>query len=291
MGKPTLILCSDIHLREDQPLCRLDDFITVQFEKLCWLQMLQEKYDCPVVCAGDLFHFWKPSPSLLTKTIRALPNNFWTVYGQHDLPQHNLELQVKSGVYTLATANKLQILNECHWGQEPTKGSLVLPGSDKQILVMHRLTWKTEKPWPTCMASNARTLLKKYPQFDLIVTGDNHQTFVETLGERILVNPGSFTRQKADQKEHKPCVFLWFAKTNSVEQVFVPIKEDVVSTEHIEAQKERDGRIDAFITRLTNDWEVDVNFQENLKRFFIENPTRQSVYNTIYASLEKGGVL
>ena len=62
---------------------------------------LQQKYDCPVYHAGDLFDYWKPSPALLAKTMEHLPKDFYTAYGNHDLPQHNIELAYKKIVNNL----------------------------------------------------------------------------------------------------------------------------------------------------------------------------------------------
>ena len=88
---PNLIITSDWHLRETNPICRLDDFVEeTQWKKVNFISDLQKKYGCPVVHAGDLFDKWKPSPELLTKTMQHIPNDFHTIYGQHDLPNHNL---------------------------------------------------------------------------------------------------------------------------------------------------------------------------------------------------------
>ena len=106
--KPSAILTSDFHLREDTPVCRTDNFWETQWKKVQWVKDLQREYDCPVLHAGDLFHAWKASPYLLRETMKHLPNNFWTIFGQHDLPQHSLELKNKSGVSALEEAGKLK---------------------------------------------------------------------------------------------------------------------------------------------------------------------------------------
>jgi N-acetylmuramoyl-L-alanine amidase len=41
---------------------------------------LQEKHQCPVFHAGDLFDYWKPSPWLISKAIEHLPDKFYTIY-------------------------------------------------------------------------------------------------------------------------------------------------------------------------------------------------------------------
>ena len=283
--KPDLILCSDMHLRESKPTCRTDDYTSAQWTKLDYIQKLQYDYERPVLHAGDLFDHWKPSPHLLTRTMIHLPEQFYTVYGQHDLPQHNLELSHKCGINTLAQADKLKILGECHWGQKPNKASLIKP-NDIKILVWHKMNYKGKKLWPGQVDPSALRLLKKYPQFNLIVTGDNHKPFVQEYEGRLLVNPGSMMRITAGQVDHRPRVYLWYADTNTVEPIYLPIEEGVISREHIEVQKERDNRIDAFISRLDDDWETEFSFEDNLQRFAEVNKTKQSVMNIIYKAIE-----
>ena len=287
--KPNAIFCSDLHLREDIPVCRTDDFVQAQFDKLDYISALQRRYDCPVLHGGDLFDKWKPSPNLLRLAILHLPKQFYTIYGQHDLPQHSLELADKCGINTLSAGKHLKILDGCHWGQEPTEASLILhPWSTdrREILVWHKMNYQGKKPWPGCTDPPALGLLRKYPQYDIILTGDNHKTFVEEYQGRYLINPGSMMRMDADQVDHKPCVFLWYAIDNTIKQVFLPIQQNVISREHLEVKKERDARIDAFVSQLDGEWEGTISFEENLERFFQKNRTRHDTKSIIYKSLE-----
>lgn len=283
--KPVAILCSDIHLRETQPACRLDDFVNVtQWRKVDFITELQRKHDCPVLHAGDLFDHWKPSPELISKAIEHLPNDFWTVYGQHDLPQHNLELKFKSGVFTLNRANKVRILPQGHWGVEPSNGNWTIGG--RNIYVWHKMNYQGKKPWPDCTDPSAASLLRKYPQYDLILTGDNHKPFVETFEGRTLVNPGSLFRMDANQIDHCPRVYLWYAETNTVEPVYIPFENDIISREHIEVKEKRDARIEAFVGRLDSDWQVTMSFEQNLEAFKKKNNVRDKIMNIIYKAIE-----
>lgn len=283
------ILCSDFHLREDVPICRTDDYDSKQWSKVTFISNLQKQYNCPVLHAGDLFDHWKPSPELLSKASANIPDQFYTIYGQHDLPQHNLELVKKSGIYNLQINKKLQVLNECHWGQEPKEDSLKIPmlmDFDKHILVWHIMNYQGNKPWPGCTDPSAAKLLRKYPRYDLICTGDNHKPFVEEYNGRLLVNPGSLMRMDADQVEHRPRVYLWYADTNTVEPVYIPIEKDVVSREHIERHEERDSRIDAFVESLNNKFETSLSFEDNLEQFMKVNTVRKTVKQIIYKAIE-----
>jgi DNA repair exonuclease SbcCD nuclease subunit len=283
------ILTADWHLMETNPVCRKDDLTETQWEKVDFIAALQKEYGCPVIHAGDLFDFWKPSPELLAKAMQHLPNNFWTVYGNHDLPQHNIELAYKSGIHALLHAGKLQVLDTCHWLETPTKHSWApIFGEEchRKTLVWHVMTYQGLLPFPGCTAPKGAKLLRQYSQFDLIVTGDNHKPFVEEYEGRLLVNPGSLFRITAIQQTHKPRVYLWNGRLNTVEPVYLPIKEDVISREHLEATEERDNRIDAFISTINTDWEGSLSFEDNLEIFRQENSIRQSVMEIVYAAID-----
>lgn len=285
MRKVSAILTSDWHLRETVPVCRTDDFWKVQVNKVNFIHALQRKYDCPVIHAGDLFHYWKPSPYLLSMSINNLPDQFVTVYGQHDLPQHNLNLKEKSGIYVLESANRLTVLDGCSWGQTPKTASLEIGG--RKILVWHNFTYVGKDPWPGITSPKAYLLLEKYKQFDLIVTGDNHQSFTfNNQNGNLLVNPGSLTRQNADQIDFQPKVYLWYADDNSVETVDVPIEKNVISREHIEVIQNRNDRIDAFVEKLQTDFSATVSFEKNIDLFFQTNRVRKDVKEIIYTNME-----
>jgi len=278
------ILTADWHLRESTPTCRTDDFEEAQWNSVKQVSSLQEKYDCPVLHAGDLFDHWKPSPRLLTLATRYLPHNFHTVYGQHDLPQHNLDLAEKSGINNLLENERIHKLSGAHWGIDPEEVSPILI-EDREVLVWHHLTYQT-KPFPGAKEGMAAGLLRKYDQFDLIVTGDNHQAFTEKYKGRLLVNPGNLTRQVADQADFRPRVYLWNARKNKVKPVFLNIEKDVVSREHIEQKEERDERISAFVQRLGTEWEADLDFETNLERFIRENDISEETEEICFKALE-----
>jgi len=289
MGKPSCILTSDWHLREDTPTCFTGDFQLEQWEAVQTIYDLQAKYNCPILHAGDLFHHWKPSPWLLSKTIFFLPKQFYTIYGQHDLPQHNWELRDKSGIHTLEKAGSLRVLKGCHYGQQPDMdyyAEAEITGFTKRILVWHHMAYNVTPPYPGAPEGNAVGILRKYPQYDLIVTGDNHESFTVTLDGRRLVNPGNITRQSAKQIDFKPRVFLWYAEDNSVIPVYLPIAEDAISREHIDIKQEKEERLEAFMSHVSNDYEVEVSFENNLKAFFNTNDEEKDVEELVYKAID-----
>lgn len=279
-----LILTSDWHLRDDTPSCRIDDFQDTQWKKVEQVLKLQNQYECPVLHAGDLFHHWKPSPWLISQAIARLPNEFYTVAGQHDLPQHNLHAIKNSGLYTLVVAGVVELFEDAgNFGQEIAEYHM----KGRKVGVWHHFVWDGKNiPWPGFEGLSAREVLKQNPQFDLIVTGDNHRPFTYEYKGRLLVNCGCLTRQAADYDTHQPRVWLWNAETNTVKAHFLKVDKGAVSRKHIEEVEVRTKRIDAFISRLSEEWEVSVSFEENLKRFISSNKIRKSVLDLIYKSLD-----
>lgn len=285
--KVDAILTADWHLREDTPICRTDDFQKAQWSKVDFISNLQKKYNCPIIHAGDLFDHWKPSPYLLSKAFLHLPKRFYTIYGNHDLPQHNIELAYKCGVQTLVSAFRINILKATHWLQEPDDETSSLNYFDsKKVCIWHIMAYQGNSPWPNCTDLSAKQILEKYTQFDLIVTGHNHTAFVEEVNGRLLVNPGSLTRQEADKEKHQPRVYLYHAKENKVVPVYLPIEQNVISREHLEKTEQRDDRISAFVERLNTEWEISLSFEKNLELFEKTNNIRNSVMQLIRKAIE-----
>lgn len=297
MKTPTAILCSDIHLREDQPICRLDEFWEVQTRKIQWLYDLQEKYDCPVIDAGDLFDKWKPSYYLLRWAILNLPNQFITVWGNHNLPYHSMDLYEKSGLGVMHASGAIKVLrgNAAYdigtmtihafpWGAppEPAKRS-----GNFNVALMHIMTYNSRRlPYPGCKDLSAMDLLDKMDGYDLIVTGHNHKSFVVDDGKCLLVNPGSLTRQTVDQIDHEPCAYLWYADERRVEPVYVPIEQNVITREHITKEEERENRFEAFVERANNDFELSLSYEKNLETYFSQNRVRSKVKEMVWSMLQ-----
>ncbi len=281
--KPDAILCSDFHLREDQPICRTDNFWEAQWAAVDQVFALQKKYNCPVLHAGDLYHHWKPSPYLLATTKQHLPKQFYTIYGQHDLPQHSLDLKHKTGINDLEVSKFLEVVKSGSWGQKPKK-EMFYPRQRKWIALWHKFVWDGKKiPWPDCDELTAQQVLKKYPKFHLIVTGDHHKSFVALRKGRMLVNPGCLTRQDASYANYEPRVFLWYAEVSIVESIYLKIDKSAVSRNHLERQKERSGKIDAFIAQLSDEsgLEFTISFEENMKRYLLKNKPSKNIVKCI----------
>lgn len=305
------ILCADIHLRDDCPMCREpEEFMAAQRRKLGFIGALCQKSHCPLLCAGDFFDNWKPSPSLITMALELLPTPTIIVPGQHDLQNHDLKSLWRTGLGTLEAGGKGVILFSpgagfvegykpiytpagTVYGLAYGQGLEDLPKTPLKktvnILLWHHLTCQDKQPWPDAGAETSHALLKKLPAFDLVVTGDNHQQFYSggTKGT-LLCNPGSMTRQTADQVDFEPAVFGWNAPNNSLTRILLPIDPKAVRTGHLggEKREDRDARMTAYVKRAARQYEARLSFTKNLEKHFKVNEEPKGVEEKTWKAVD-----
>lgn len=304
MKKVNAILTSDWHIREDRPTCRTDNYMEAQAKKINFILNLSDQYDCPILVAGDFGHkpYW--GDRLLNQIIKLFKGwgykNIIVTPGQHDLPYHQLDKWREGGLGILWNSNCIKVAEEYSYSNNV--GITAFPYGKKikeieklkdtpQIALIHQMVIKSQKDklWNDQVSDSAEELLKKFPCYDLIVSGDNHQTFdVEYKGRR-LVNPGSIMRMTADQINHKPCVYLWSAEDNSIEKVYLPIEENVIDKTHIDIKKDYDIRTEAFVNSLkSGQYEIGFTFKNNVEQYFKTNRTHSRVKEIVWKSLGEG---
>lgn len=276
MKQVSAIISGDWHLMEEEriPPCRTDSIWDAQWNKVQQIKELQELHNCEVLLSGDLFDHWKTSPNLLNACFHHMPEHIRTVIGNHDLPQHNIDLLHKSGIEVLFQAGVLApILSGGNWGKEAKElQPEYLSGIPFQrILVWHTMTYKHVLPYPGCEDPQCNKLFELFPKADLIVTGHNHTTFTARKGKQLLLNPGSLTRHDANQIDHKPCVFLYYAEDNTFDTHYLKINENVISRAHIENKNRKEQQINSFMEKLQGSWKVSLSFEENIERALKEN--------------------
>jgi predicted phosphodiesterase len=296
-----LLITGDRHLREDTPTCRLDDYWVAQERKVQFINRIYLAYDYPLVCldAGDLLNKWRVSPYLETWLIRNLQKPLYTILGTELHTGSSMEVALeRSSTAVLEAAGIIHV----RWNDHPIEiGDVIVYNSmmngaipkkpiDKNrfnILLCHTLIWEGEVPYPGAEkeGSPANRFLRTH-DFDLIVSGHNHQTICIEKDGRWLINPGSMMRMTASQVNHKPCVFIFDTETRKVEQIFLPIEEGVVSREHISMGEERDSRVSAFVTKLRDDVEFSLSFRKNLEEYMEANNVRVAVREKVWRAVD-----
>ena len=295
-SRSSAILTSDWHIRESTPMCRTDNFWDAQEKKIDFIFDLARKNKCPIIIAGDIGHKPRWSCKLLEWFISKIDKDIKIIViaGQHDLINHRLDLWEHSGVGVLHAAKTINFIQEPTWadgfkiypfayGQEiikPDKNDLI------SIAMTHQMIIENKPLWPGQEAPKGNALLKKYACYNLILSGDNHNPFTCEYQGRRLVNPGSLMRTSADQINHKPRVYLWFAESNDIEAIYLPIKDNVISRTHIEVAKDRENRNEAFITRCNNMEDLEINYEDNLASYFKQFKTQIPVKNKVMAAVE-----
>jgi len=294
------ILTADWHIRADSPVCRTDDFQAAMWKKIRFIFELTHEFmtrdnedSIPILFAGDLGHRPQWPNWLIEKFMgeidnyNAFPIRLMMVAGQHDAPEHNLDLLPRSGVGVLMRSEYVTQIDDI-------QPDILIEGFDYgkkikkirnggSVAVAHQLVIEDKPEWPGQVADSAKSLLKKFPQYDLILTGDNHKAFVVEYEGRILVNPGSMMRTTADQINHKPRVYLWDGE--GVEPVYLPIEEGVISREHIDIGQDRDHRISAYIERLNANYEIGLDFKKNMVDHLKANRTRKEIKSRIWGAM------
>lgn len=295
MKKPTAIVFSDPHLRDTQPVCRTDDFWQTQKGKFMWLQVLHKKVglSVPMICAGDVFHEWKTSPKLIDMALDYLPKNLISVPGQHDMPSHKYDLLNEAGYGIINKVDKISNPMGVHngsyvlgkkMGEQIVMRVWFFPyGSELHsinpdpphldIAVVHHFVYKGRKPFPGQL-TGVKSLLQKLKGYQLVITGDNHQPFTYRTDDQLLINPGCFSRQKADEAKIEPRVYLWYAEDNSFDIQYVPTEpaDKVISRKHLEQIEYKNEKIEIFVGRLNENINIQLDFKSNMRAYLKGNP-------------------
>jgi len=304
---PRAILTADWHLRPDTPICRTDEFVDTMIEKVKFVLNLSAQYDhIPILIAGDIGN--KPHgqmgwPCWLLEWIISLFHNKHIVVipGQHDLPNHQLDRLDESGLGVLMSCGSVWKSAEnypCgYFDVHPFPYGIEIEHRDSQkrvdgkgmkrnVAMSHQMVIENKPLWPGQNAPKGHALLKKWPCYDLILTGDNHNPFVVEHKGRLLVNPGSLMRQTAEQIDHRPRVYLWDAETNEVEPVYIPINKNAVTRDHIDPKNEKDKRLQAFVRHSKQDMTGEIDFRKNMEIHFDNNRVRKPIKDRVWETIE-----
>ncbi|MBT6048976.1 MAG: hypothetical protein HOG49_19430 [Candidatus Scalindua sp.] len=297
------LVSADWHIRGDRPVCRTDDYMEAQQKKIEFISNLAGFHDCPILVAGDFGHRPMWGDRLLnwfiSRNSKVERPHIIAICGQHDLPNHRLDKWEEAGVGVLSKSienfevahndfnydNRIQI----HTYPYGEKIQCFTESARKiNIAMVHQMVIKSQddKLWHDQKADHAKRLLRKFPCYDYILSGDNHQSFVVEHEGRYLINAGSLMRMSANQIGDLPSVYSVDIRKNSVERVYLPIEKDVISREHIDVAKKRDDRIDSFVNRLNESYDIDFDFEKNLEEFFTKNKVNEKTKTKIWDSLE-----
>jgi DNA repair exonuclease SbcCD nuclease subunit len=292
------ICCADIHLSLKAPVWRSaeEDWMEAMKRPLLELQKLQEKYDCPVICAGDIFDRWNSPPELINFAMDHIPDEIYAIPGQHDLPLHNYNEIHRSAFWTLLGASRIQGLNRVsnrHQGVMRLRGVpfgfelLPIEESDDylNIAVVHKYIWIPGHSYPQAPVTN-RLSKKKIPKgYDVIIYGDNHKGFLTEVNGTTIFNCGTLMRRKSDEVDYEPHVGL-LLDTGEIKIHYLDTSQDKY-LENLDNKKE-DEEIDmsSFIKELEKLGATDLDFEDAIIQYMKSKKVNPKVKEIILKSME-----
>lgn len=279
------VLCtSDWHIRYNRPRNRKDEnyFDTILY-KINWILDQTKNYDI-ILQAGDMFDTWKIShvPYFLTKILSEIflekiwdkGKKIFSVVGQHDqryrcgLSDSPLSVLEVAEIVWIAKEEELGdgvVLYGCGYGEEvPSPKSK----EDFNILLIHKMITEDGPLWPgQTDYISGKAFLKKYP-YDLVISGDNHQSFISTYRDKTLINCGSLMRSNVDQISHIPCAYIFDTDTRKYEKLEIPVEPafNVLKIQEAVYDKGQKSRIDSLVLGLEEKGgNVELDYYESAK--------------------------
>jgi DNA repair exonuclease SbcCD nuclease subunit len=301
--KPSALLASDLHLQESTPLCRIDDYNKAQLNKLQFAKNICRQHNIPFIVGGDIFDYWKPSYVFLGSILENVPQ-FIAIPGQHDLPANNLDLYYKSALSVLEKAGKGMVIsnydNSCFemddfviygfpYGAKLDKVKIKKHDNKRIVCLIHALVVPYGNSGNMNGTVSSDKIFDVFKMADLILAGDNHQQFVINQNNKLLVNPGSMVRRKSDQIDHKPKFYLWYAKSNIIKSIDIPIEHGVITREHIEDVKEHDDYVNLYVDNMKRERRLRKSFNDNMVDHIANNSDKinERTKQILFLSLER----
>ena len=309
------ILLSDIHYRHRAPIARSAElhWYDAMDRQMKQVRELQKRYDCPVVVAGDVFDdAWRPTrcpPELTNFAIKTLPDRCYGVVGQHDLPNHRLEELHRSAFCTLMAAGKMQYLSpnipvdlevaggrvlRLHgfpWGTEVRQRPKEATGAFAiDVAVIHAYVWRQGTGYPGADQSRmSKAWRKRLGGYDVAHFGDNHVPLHTCKDGLTIFNPGSFFRNRIDEKEHKPHVGL-LKSDGTVEPHYLDCSQDkFLEPSDLKSviSDATDGNFEEVVQMLSNMADSAADFADAVRWAVDKINPSDRVKATVLASLEK----
>lgn len=316
-SKVVAIFCSDLHLQSKPPVLRSKepDWFAAIKRPLFKIQLLKNKYNCPVFCCGDIFDNWDSSPELINWACENLPE-MYAIPGQHDLPNHDFSQIKKSAFYTLMEAGIVNTFDtEVAWKQNEFESSAVLYKNEDlvvigasygaklpaqknltriQIGVMHKYTCKRGHDFSKAKQTDyvdspdycQKNSLKDY---NIIFFGDNHDTFMHTLPSgQTIVNCGTIIRRHKNELKHKPSVWLVYSN-QTIKRHQLDTSEDVYYEPELSEVHAQNAGVDItdFVEGLERLGDSALDFSKIFKQYINTKSVHPAVKRLILQAMEK----
>jgi len=299
------MLLSDIHATSKNPAARKDDILSTTIHKIRYLLRLARKEKAVILQAGDFFD--KPRDwnllLIIINLIKAYKVKIFNVYGQHDtylrtdLSQSATTLGIlyKTNYFNLLSKTPTIFENHINvygvsWGQEIPE-----PEGTINILVIHSPISMSEL-YPDHKYIGAKWFAKKYKEYNLILTGDIHRSFLysATSTPTTIINTGPILRLEATEYNmtHRPHGYIYDAEYGTIDKFMIPHEksERVLSRSHIEKTKFNKFTMQKFIDsidkELKDEYQPSQTLKESLVTWLKSNEIGSSIQKIIIEAIE-----
>lgn len=308
--KPLAISVSDLHLSLRPPVARSveKDWLKVQAKYLQTLEWWADRWEIPIICAGDIFHNWNAPAELINFAINNLPT-MYAIPGQHDLPLHNYSDIEKSAYYTLVQAGKIKNLTPDHVKEEmtpcgiiamhafpwgfPIKPNKTIEEGKCRIAIIHHYVWNLGHGFAGAPMDHHVTNLKdKLMGYDFALFGDNHKRFTQTVNGAVVVNNGGFQRRNADEINNKPAITLlgMVNEEFSIKEILLEVTEDKFlpqdDLDRLSAQSKEYVDFMSSLSTLKKEFTGD-NFEDAIRQFAKKNNVSPEVIQILDSILDE----
>lgn len=294
------LITGDWHIDKDKIKTRKDNVLATCMGKLGEIMQIAMSYGCKAILQpGDFFESHRASDFLKQYIIAFLKSDMakvpiYTVFGQHDLRYHSSNI-TNTPLQVLKSAGVIDYLGEkplvypqdriniygASWFEDIPEPWEKLEGTN--ILVLHKMIVDS-KIWEGQEDHTYGKILLMKSKYDLIVSGDNHKHFIMhsgtggSIGKRLLINCGSMLRTRIDQRDHKPCVYVYDTNPGKAEpvfeQVFLTIDDfdNVIKVEEAARIKAENEKLTQFVDALSVDAHITgIKYKRNVFDYLEQN--------------------
>jgi DNA repair exonuclease SbcCD nuclease subunit len=283
---------SDIHLDIKRPVCRTDaDWLESQQELADFVvrTAIMEEVDY-IVDNGDTFDTAVQPLTVINVIPNALRKYNYKVPwicmpGNHSLQFHQMKNLPKSALSSFGLMEGVTLLENCNEFFE---------AEFLNIPIVHRLIFPDLKSVPWYMQDkgtfeHAEMLLDKYPQNDLILTGDYHHSFHFEKDGRHVVNPGCLNIQDAGMIGYQPKIAIIEYEPNikfSIKWIDVPDQIEETTNEHILKIVESEKGIMEVLETLKEPEKLTMKFWLDMETYLATNEIEESLSNYILQKVQ-----
>jgi DNA repair exonuclease SbcCD nuclease subunit len=302
------VAISDLHLTCTNPISRLDNIEETWKRKLRFVLNYCYDNEAILLLAGDIFdkpRDWKTMVEAYS-LIKEYQFGIFAVFGQHDTHLYSDKTRDHTSLGVLCKTNLVWNLSEQAYGshisttidhklyiQGASYGQEVPNPVDDyfNVLVIHK-NISDEPLYYGHEYTDAKRFLKAH-NFDLIVCGDAHKTFMESFKGRYIVNSGPMLRLEAIENMFKHEPGFWVYDTEDKRYPLfhsIPCEpaEKVLSRDHIINKNDKNNMLNNFIESVNNPDVEHYSFEDNLVDFIKKNKIAKDVVNIISEEMQKG---